>query len=558
MLGKVIHSLKNDGLKKTAGKVIVRLRKNVSQADSALEPDPRKFHMISDRERERQKAYRFEDPVTFSILTPLYNTKEEYLEDLIGSLKNQTYPGWELCLADGSDEEHGYVEEICRKYAEEDPRIVYSRLTENKGISENTNACLKISTGSYFGLLDHDDILHESALYEMMRAIERTGADFLYSDEGRFTDNIEEAFGFNFKPDFGKDELRSHNFICHFTVFKRTLLERTGEVYRPAFDGSQDHDMVLRLTEKAEKIFHIPRVLYYWRVHPESVSMNLGSKHYAVDAAIRAVQEQLDRTGETGKVASNLPYETIYRVRYDLPESATVAVCTFQEESAGGIRRELLFQKGEVALHYVPVVIRENETLGAAANRILSKISEEYVIFKDSRCVPEGDEEDPQWIDEMLMFAQRKDVGLASPAIYSENGTVVYAGCALDNTVPSKIRFLCRGIPEEEQGYEAILRHVRNTSIVWTGCFMAKAERIREAGGFAEDLPGYEAADLSLKLRDAGYWNVWTPFSKLVYKGGEAPEPSEEETAAFAERRASDLKKRDPFYHPFWRKLGLV
>ena len=549
--------MKNDGLKKTAGKVIVRLRKNVSQADSAIEQDPRTLHMISDRERERQKAYVFKKPVTFSILTPLYNTKEEYLEDLIGSLKAQTYPGWELCLADGSDKEHGYVEEICRRYAEEDPRIVYSRLSKNKGISENTNACLKIANGDYYGLLDHDDILHESALYEMMRAIEKTGADFLYTDEGRFTDNIEEAYGFNFKPDFGKDELRSHNFICHFTVFKKSLLKKAGKVYRPAFDGSQDHDMVLRLTEKADKIFHIPRVLYYWRVHPESVSMNLDSKHYAVDAAIRAVQEQLSRTGESGKVASNLPYETIYRVRYDLPKSATVAICNFQKESAGGIRRELLFQKGDVALHYVPVVIRENETLGAAANRILAKISEEYVIFKDLRCVPEGDEQDPQWIDEMLMFAQRKDVGLVSPRILFEDRTCCFAGCALDGTLPSKIRFLCRGIPEEEQGYEAILRHVRNTSIVWEGCFMAKAERIREAGGFAEDLPGYEAADLSLKLRGKGYWNVWTPFSTLVYKG-EAEEPLPEETELFVSRYGDLLKQRDPFYHPFWRKLGLV
>ena len=236
------------------------------------------IHIITPEQRKYQKEKRFEHPVKFSIITPLYNTPKDYLLELIQSLENQTYSNWELCLADGSDDPHAYVREVCESWRDKDERIVYSVLSENKGISHNTNACIELSSGQYFGLLDHDDVLHESALFEMMSEIERSNADFLYSDEVKFSGKIEDAMDFNFKPDFGKDELRSHNYICHFTVFSRALLEKVGQVYRPEFDGSQDHDMVLRLTEKASKIVHIPKVLYYWRGHPESVSMNLDYK----------------------------------------------------------------------------------------------------------------------------------------------------------------------------------------------------------------------------------------------------------------------------------------
>ena len=171
------------------------------------------LHMISDEERARQKSAQFANPVKISILTPLYNTPEPFLRALIASLKAQTYPNWELCAADGSDDAHAYVGRICREEAEKDPRIVYSHLEENGGISDNTNACIRLASGAYFGLLDHDDILHESALYEVMRAIEEKGADFIYTDEVKFDGDVEKASDFNFKPGFGKDELRSHNYV---------------------------------------------------------------------------------------------------------------------------------------------------------------------------------------------------------------------------------------------------------------------------------------------------------------------------------------------------------
>lgn len=274
----------------------------------------RKYHLIEDDERNRQREEVFDQNIKISVITPLYNTPENYLIQLIESVLNQTYTNWELCLADGSDAEHAVVRTICQQYAEKDARIVYRKLDKNEGIVGNTNRAIHYATGDYLGLLDHDDILHESALYECAKRI-RDGADFIFTDEMKFRESIEDSSDIVCKSGFGKDELRSHNYICHFVVFARKLLDGMSELYRKECEGSQDYDMVLRLTEKAEKIVHVPKILYYWRVHAGSVSMDLSVKQYAVDAAKKAISNHLERTKEYGQVECNLPYQTIYRDR---------------------------------------------------------------------------------------------------------------------------------------------------------------------------------------------------------------------------------------------------
>ena len=253
----------------------------------------------------------------FSILVPLYNTPDVFLHDMIDSVQNQTYKNWELCLADASDKEHSYVEDIVNEYAQKDRRIKYAKLSQNRGISENTNACIDISTGNYMVLLDHDDVLDKRALKEVARVISKTGADFIYSDEAKFTTSIEDWFAPNYKPDFSKYELRAHNYICHLTVYSRELLEQVGR-YRKECDGSQDHDMVLRLTERAKRIVHIPKILYYWRVHGESVSAGVENKSYAIDAAKKAVLDQVVRSGEHGQIVTHAPFFLLYHIIYEV------------------------------------------------------------------------------------------------------------------------------------------------------------------------------------------------------------------------------------------------
>ena len=514
----------------------------------------RSLHLISDGERENQKNRKFLAPVSFSIITPLYNTPENYLRELLESLQKQTYPKWQLCLADGSDKEHEYVGEICREYASKDSRICYEVLEENKGISENTNECLKFATGDYIGLLDHDDILHESALYEMMKVIEEEKADFLYSDEVKFSGKIEDASDFNFKPGFGKDELRAHNYICHFTVFKKSLLDQIGQAYRPEFDGSQDHDMVLRLTEKAEKIVHIPKVLYYWRVHPQSVSMNLDSKSYAVDAAIHAVSEQLERTKEPGKVESNLPYRTIYRVHYEIPDNAGVLLILHGAEKNTEYDRakEKILEKTTYKNIRVVYANKENSTFADNVNKQIDSMEEEYAVMINVHCLPMNSD----WIEEMLMFAQRKDVGVVGNKILCLDNTIYQAGIVLDNTKDEKIRFLCQGTSDEDQGYEAMLRYVRNVTAVWDGCCMFKKQTFSELVGFRENITGYEMIDFCLRAIEHKYINVWTNFSVAYFTGDNIVNVDGKEK--FVELWENRIEKEDKYCPVVLRKLNLI
>ena len=231
--------------------------------------------------------------VKCSILVPLWNTPLNYLEEMIGSVQAQTYQNWELCLADGSDQEHNEVEERCQAYAKDDPRIVYKRLAKNEGIAGNTNQCFAMATGEYIGLFDHDDVLHPCALYEYVKVINEQGADYIYCDETTFKgDSINNMITLHFKPDFAIDNLRANNYICHFSVFSRELLEGT-ELFRSGFDGSQDHDMILRLTANAKKVVHVPKLLYYWRSHKNSTASDISAKPYAIAAAKGAVADHL-------------------------------------------------------------------------------------------------------------------------------------------------------------------------------------------------------------------------------------------------------------------------
>ena len=527
----------------------------------------RALHLILPEERERQKQEKFYRQIKFSILTPLYNTPEAFLRALIDSLQAQTYPNWELCLADGSDEAHAYVGQICREAARKDARIVYGRLEKNGGISENTNACIALSSGEYFGLLDHDDVLHESALYEVMKAICEQDADFIYTDEVKFIGAIEDADDFNFKPGFGKDELRSHNYICHFTCYSRALLEATGAQYRPEFDGSQDHDMVLRLSEKARCIVHIPKVLYYWRVHSNSVSMDLDSKSYAVDAAIHAVQEQLERTGEPGRVESNLPYQTIYRIRYEMDEPK-VSLLLYQADTPDKVKESLEMLRARTSydkLEFVcwagampdraEVEVRTVDRQAATASgwdAMAQAATGDLLVPMMSGLLPET----PDWVREMAMLAQRGDVCAVGAKCYDEKDNVWSAGAALDRQAPGHIAQLCRGTHRDQQGFEAMLRYVRNVTALDGTCMMVKKSTWWQLGGFAGAPAGYEAVDFCLRGRAQGLWNVWTPFAEWKLSGQGKQE--DKQAQAFAEKWKATIDQGDPFYNQNLKELGLL
>ncbi len=312
-----ITNLKLYGIRKTARKTLRfferQIRRTVTFKEWAAVP------LFTEEELEAKRHHSFDKTVIFSIITPLYNTDETYLREMIESVLAQTYHDWELCMADGSDNGYPYVEEICREYVTMDSRIKYRRLGENLGIAGNSNACIDMSDGDYISILDHDDLLHPAALHETMKAICEKGADIVYTDELTFRgSDINDIKNIHFKPDYAPDNLKANNYICHFTSFRRELLDICGR-FREGFDGAQDHDLILRLTKKAKVIEHIPEVLYYWRSHGDSSAQTEDNKPYAGESGKKAVRSFLESEGINATIENAKGNPTIYRVSYALP-----------------------------------------------------------------------------------------------------------------------------------------------------------------------------------------------------------------------------------------------
>lgn len=312
-LKKTIYYLRRNGFKNTwyAAKERMEERKQPSYF----------FVPISDKKAEVQREEASAYNVTFSIVVPTYHTKEEYLREMIVSVQEQTYPHWELVLADATKDDS--VENIVKQYTDE--RIKYVHLEENAGISENTNQALKHATKEYVGLLDHDDVLTKDALYEMAKAIEdekKEGREvkLLYSDEDKCNGDRTVYFEPHNKEDFNLDLLLSNNYICHFMVIESSLIKELG--FRKEYDGAQDYDLALRavanLLDNTCQIVHIPKVLYHWRCHEDSTAQNPGSKQYAYEAGKRAVQSFVDDKRIAAK-AVHLKHLGFYGLEYDSP-----------------------------------------------------------------------------------------------------------------------------------------------------------------------------------------------------------------------------------------------
>ncbi len=265
-----------------------------------LSISPFAFH-ITDKVYEKQKNEHFPTRIKFSIIVPLYNTPKDFLQEMIGSVLFQTYSNWELCLADGSDSEHGFVGETCKEIAKADNRIKYKKLEGNYGISGNTNECMKMATGDYISLFDHDDILHPSALYETAKAINKKNAELIYTNEAVFeSPNLHSIKHIALKSDFSQDLLETNNYICHFTSFKKSIYN--GLMFDSECDGAQDYDIILKLTEKTKKLSHVKKCLYFWRASASSTASSSDAKPYTWEAGKRALEKHFERSGKKAAV----------------------------------------------------------------------------------------------------------------------------------------------------------------------------------------------------------------------------------------------------------------
>lgn len=529
-----------------------------------------------------------------SICVPLYNTPEPFLRQFLASVFDQTSTRWELCLADASDEAHAYVGEIVKQraaFAEKlvpaADRVKYVKV-ENKGISANTNAAAQLATGEYLALADHDDIFAPHAVYTLQMAILDSGADFLYSDEALFKKSIRRPTVAHFKPDFAPDYLVCCNYICHLSAFKRSLyFEAGGE--RTECDGSQDHDLFLRLTDRLDdtQIYHIPQVLYYWRVHGGSTSGGTAAKPYVAKAAKKAIADHLERTGQRGTVRDGL-YPSTYKVDYEIEGEPLVSILIPNMDHTDDLEKCLSSVYKKTSWNNFEVIVIENNSKEAATFDYYKKITGpegyprcrvvEYkaqggfnfsAINNFGRKAAQGDYLlllnndveviNREWLTEMLMQASRPGVAMCGAMLYYPDDTIQHAGIVtgLGGYAGHSHKYR----PRTSGGYMFRAATVQDFSAVTAACLLVRAEVFDGLNGLDEGFTvAFNDVDFCLRARRAGWRVVWTPYAQLYHyesKSRGIDEKDKAKKARFAgeQKRLTDRfgrenLTRDPYYNP--------
>jgi GT2 family glycosyltransferase len=529
----------------------------------------------------RQCSAAFRNAPVISVVVPVYNPPAEYLEAMIASVRVQTYPHWELCLADAST--HPHVRPILEKHREQDPRVKVAYLAKNDGIVGNSNAAITLAQGEFLALLDHDDTLAPFALFEVAQAILRSpDADFLYSDEDKLDSQGRRVLPY-FKPGWSPDTLRTHNYICHLAVLRRSLVIKIGG-FRPGYDGSQDHDLLLRAGEHARQVIHIPQILYHWRMHPNSTAANPDSKTYAYEAGRRAVADHLARTGHHAEVLHGETvgyYQPIYRVHpqplvsiivpnRDQPQ--LLQGCVDAIKQSGHAHFELLIVENgskDPATDQLYTELARDPRIrilpysgafnySAVNNFAVSQASGELLLFlnNDVRLV------DPRWLEVLVRFAVQPGVGAVGAKLLYEDGTIQHAGIALGlGGIAGHMHLHYPGLAK---GHMCRLLYSQNVSAVTGACLMTTKSAFEQVGGFDEGFAlAYNDVDLCLKLRQAGYRIIWAPDARLTHlesksRGSDlSPERAERlarESALFQAKWQALLDAGDPYYSPHFRR----
>lgn len=536
-------------------------------------------HKVDKRTLRRQKHAAFAQKPLISIVIPLYCTPLPYLKELLESVRRQSYENWQLCLADGSPDDK--AKEFIEKHYGREKRIVYRKLEENGGISVNTNEAVALATGEYLMLCDHDDTLEPDALYEIVKAINDTGADVLYTDEDKVSMDGQHYFDPNFKPDFNLFRLRENNYICHIFVVKKSLTDETG-LLRSEFDGAQDFDFILRCCEKAQKITHIPKVLYHWRCHMDSTAADPSSKAYAYEAGRKAVREHYQRLGIDAKVEmterpgwyrSHVKVQGNPLISVIIPNkdhTDDLELCLFSMTRKSTYRNyEILIvennsEKEETFEYYkklpdrypkARVLTWEKEFNYSAINNFAAKEAKgEYLLFLNN----DVEILTPDWMEEMLQNCQQEDVAVVGAKLYYPDDTIQHAGVVLGlGGIAGHI--MCRA-SREDPGYFGRMISVQEISAVTAACMMVKKSDFDAVGGLDETLQvAFNDIDLCMKFRAAGKKIIFTPYAELYHYESKSrgledtPEKQfrfDKEVKRFQEKWAQQLEMGDPYYSP--------
>lgn len=535
-------------------------------------------HKRTNKELEQQRRMIFAYAPLISILVPVYNTPEEFLKQMIQSVRKQTYANWELCIANANPS-NKQVAEILRLAVEKDSRIKVIDVPQNKGISQNTNEVLKISSGEYIGLLDHDDLLTPDALYEVVGTLNKEERpEVIYSDEDKVTTDLSEHFKPHMKPDFNLDLLRSNNYICHFFVAKKSLIDKVG-AFNPEYNGAQDYDLILRCTEEANEVAHIPRILYHWRVHKASTSDNPISKMYAYDAGKCAIEANLKRMDTEGYVTHTKIFG-FYRTHYKVQGNPLISIIIPNKDQKDTLEQCLLSIEKSSYKNY-EIIIVENNSEDENTFRYYEKIKSDTVkvVYWDKEFNysainnfgvqhAKGDyilllnndvkviNED--WLEEMLSHCQRREVGIVGAKLYYPDDTIQHAGIIIGIGGVAGSIFV--GMNKKYSGYLHKACIQQDLSAVTAACMMIKRSVYEEVGGLNEKLKvAFNDVDFCLRVRRAGYLIVYNPYVELYHYESKTrgAEDSKEKVRRFQseiEYMRSHwldlLKNGDPYYNP--------
>lgn len=529
-------------------------------------------------ELQEQKNTKFKINPKISIIIPMYNTPVNFFEELVDNLIGQTYSNWELCLADGSPEENKELEKIYKK----DERIKYKFIGENKGIAGNTNEALSLVTGDFVALLDHDDLLPLFSLYEIVKCInENPDVEFIYTDEDKFEKLGGKRYDPYFKSDFAPDTLRANNFICHFSVFKKELMDKLGG-FRSEYDGAQDYDILLRMSEETNKIVHIPKILYHWRVHALSTAKAGGTaKPYAYEAGIKAIQDHINRLGLKGTVEQGNTLGT-YKINYEVIGNPKVSIIIPNKDYINTLKVCLNSLKKLTTYENYEIIVVENNSEESETFDYYKKIDGKDKIkvvyfpekeFNYSKIINFGVKNStgdyiiqlnndtelmtPNWIQEMLGFAQREDVGAVGVELFYPDNTIQHAGIIIG--IGGVAGHVFKNLPKGIHGYFSKDAMIQNLSAVTAACIMTPKSIYYDVDCMDEKFKvAFNDVDFCLKIREKEKLIVYNPFVQFKHyesksRGFEdTPEKKarfQTEIDRFHDKWQSVLDKGDPYYN---------
>ena len=539
-----------------------------------------KKHCPSKKELKLQREKVFSKNPKFSIVIPLYNTPIEYLKEIVDSVLHQTYGNFELCLADGSTNQD--VEKCIKETYGFEKRILYKKLSQNCGISENTNEAIRMATGDYIMLTDHDDILTPNALYELAAVInEYLEVDIIYTDEDKVTMDGKHYFDPNFKPDFNIDYLRSTNYICHIFTVRKSLVDEVG-LLKSEFDGSQDYDFILRCCEKTKAIYHIPKVLYHWRAHRGSTAGNPASKQYAIDAGKKALEMHYQRMG----IRAQIKYTDIFIMFQTIPEivgnpKISIIICSKDhisdlDKCIESIERKSTWNNYEIIvvennsedkntfIYYeeiqkkydnVKVVYWKDEFNYSAINNYGATFATgEYILLlnNDIEVIT------PEWMEYMLGYCQREDVGIVGAKLCYPDDTVQHCGAVIG--MGGFAGHILTRYDKDVPGPYGRLKAIHDVSAVTAACMMIKRSVFDQVKGLDESFKvALNDMDFCLRVRETGKLIVINPWAELYHYESKSrgmennPEKLarfKDEIMRFRNRWNSFLEQGDPYYNP--------